>query len=309
MAKVRLNANSVWPSDNYNSITLQDFAKRVAAKTNGEVEIVVHAGGALGYKGPELLGAVKDGVVPISDMLTSGVAASEPLCNIVTLPFLVRGFDEGRTLAEISRPYFDKTLGTKWNQKILYITPWPPAGLWTKREIKNVADMKGLKTRTYDENGARFMKAVGATPYALPFSEVRSSLVAGVIDSVLTSTPTAVDAKFWEVLNYFHRIDVTMATDLVTINMDVFKKLDPKLQQAILDAGRETEESIWKKVAELDKSMEAVCNKNGIKSVPVSKEMMDQLFAITENIRQDWLKQAPPEAREIVGKFLKAVGR
>lgn len=309
IAKVRLDANSVWPPNNHNSIGLEQFAKRVAEKTNGEVEIIVHVGGALGYKGPELLRAVRDGLVHISDMLTSGVAGDEPLCNIVTLPFLVRGFDEGRLLAQISRPYLDKALEGKWNQKILYITPWPAAGLWTKREIKSIEDMKGLKTRTYDRNGALFMEAVGATPYALPFSEVYSALATGLIDSVLTSTPTGVDGKFWEVLKYFYRFDVTMATDLVTINLTVLNRLDPKLQGTIIEVGKEMEEVVWDQVAELDREMETQCNENGIISAPTSEEMMDQLFAVTEDIRQEWLSQAPPEAKEIVNKFLETVGR
>lgn len=309
IAKVRLDANSVWPPNNHNSIALEQFAEQVSEKTDGEVEIIVHVGGALGYKGPELLRAVRDGLIPISDMLTSGVAGDEPLCNIVTLPFLVRGFDEGRLLTQISRPYLDKALESKWNQKILYITPWPAAGLWTKREIKSIEDMKGLKTRTYDRNGALFMEAVGATPYALPFSEVYSALATGLIDSVLTSTPTAVDAKFWEVLKYFYRFDVTMATDLVTINLTALNRLDPKLQQTIIEIGKEMEEIVWDQVAELDKQMEAQSNKNGIISAPVSEEMMDQLFTITEGIREEWLSQAPPEAREIVNKFLETVGR
>jgi TRAP-type C4-dicarboxylate transport system substrate-binding protein len=308
-AATRLDANSVWPPKNHQTKALEKFAELVDEKTSGEVEIVVHAGGALGYKGPELLRAVRDGLIPVSDMLTSGVAGDEPLFGIPTLPFLVRGFDEGRLLSEICRPYFDKVAEEKWNQKILYIAPWPAAGLWTQKEIHSVEDMKGLKTRTYDKNGALVMKAVGATPYPLPFSEVYSSLATGLIDSVLTSTPTAVDAKFWEVLKYFHRFDVTMATDLHTINLDTFNSLSEKEQAALVEAGKEVEKYMWDMVAELDKEQEAISNENGIVSVPVTDEILDELTEVTKEIRANWLAEAPPEAREIVDKFLEEVGR
>jgi len=308
-APVKWVANSVWPPNNHHSTGLIDFAKRAKEVTKGKVDITVQTGGALGYKGPELLKVVRDGLVPVSDMLTSGVAGDEPLFDIVTLPFLIQSFDEGKILSDIARPHFDKVAEQKWGQKILYIAPWPAAGLWTKTEVKSVAQMKGLKTRTYDKNGALVMQAVGGTPYPLPFSEVYSSLATNLIDSVLTSTPTAVDAKFWEVLKFYAPINITMATDLVTVNLKEFNKLDKETQAALIKLGKDMEAEMWKKVAQLDKDQEAISNKGGIKTVAPSKEFLNELSVVTKGIREDWLKKAPPEAKTIVEEFNKKVGR
>lgn len=306
---VKWTANSAWPQDNYHSVGLQEFAEKVKQSTKGKVEISVQPGGALGYKGPELLKVVRDGLVPVSDILTTGVAGDEPIFGVVTLPFLIQSFEEGKILNDISRPYFDKVAEEKWQQKILYITPWPAAGLWSKGKVQSVAEMKGLKTRTYDKNGALVMGAVGGTPYPLPFSEVYSSLATGIIDSVLTSTPTAVDAKFWEVLKFYEPINVTMATNLVTVNLKAFNALDKETQDAMLKVGKEMEAAMWAKVAKLDKEKEALCNEKGIVTVQPSKEYLNELSLITKNIREEWVKTAPPEAKEIVAKFQKQVGR
>ncbi|SFG11866.1 TRAP-type C4-dicarboxylate transport system, substrate-binding protein [Desulfotomaculum arcticum] len=306
---VKWTANSVWPPENHQSIGLQEFADQVKEATEGQVEITVSTGGALGYKGPELLKVVRDGLVPVSDMLTSGVAGDEPIFEIVTLPFLIQSFEEGKILNDIARPYFDQIAEEKWNQKILYIAPWPAAGLWSKEEVTSVDGMKGLKTRTYDKNGGLVMEAVGGTPYPLPFSEVYSSLATGVIDSVLTSTPTAVDAKFWEVLKYYSPMNVTMATDLITVNLDEFNKLDPETQEILIATGKEIEAKMWEDVAKLDKDKEALCNENGIVTVPPSQEFLNDLSDITKDIRDEWLQSAPPEAKEIVDAFQKEVGR
>ena len=309
LAKSSWNANSVWPPKNHQSVGLNDFAEKVKKATNGELEIVVHTGGALGYKGPELLKTVRDGLVPISDMLISGVAGDEKLFQIVTLPFLVRDFNELQILLGICRPYFDKTAEQKWNQKILYIAPWPGAGLWTKKKITSLAEMKGLKTRTYDKNGALVMEAVGATPHALPFSEVYPSLQTGLIDSVMTSTPTAVDAKFWEVLKYYEPLNITIATDMVTVNLKAFQKLPKDQQNALIKIGKDMEKEMWANVPKLDKAQEAISNKNGIETVAVSKKLIADLEKITENIRVDWLKTASPEGKKIYNDFLKKVKR
>lgn len=302
------NANSVWPPNNHQTIALEEFAAKVKQLSGGQLEIIVNSGGALGYKGPELLKTVRDGLVPVSDMLVSGVAGDEPIFQVVTLPFLCRNLKEARILNEVARPYFDKA-ATKWNQKILYISPWPAAGLWTTKKVQTVDDMKGLKTRTYDKNGALVVEATGGTPYALPFSEVYSSLATGLIDSVITSTPTAVDAKFWEVLKYYEPLNITIATDMVNVNLKAFNKLDKKSRNAIIQAAKEMEASVWDKVTALDQEKENLCNKNGIQTVPVSDELKNSLSDITKGIRDDYLKTAPPEAREIVATFLKKVGR
>lgn len=307
-AKTTWNANSVWPPKNQHSIGLEEFAKKVAAETKGQLVLVVHAGGALGYKGPELLKVVRDGLVPVSDMLISGVAGDEKLLQIVTLPFLVRDFDELKILIDVSRPYFDR-VAKKWGQKILYTAPWPGAGIWTKKKVSTLADMKGLKVRTYDKNGALVMEAVGATPFPLPFSEVYTSLQTGLIDSVMTSSPTAVDAKFWEVLKYYQPLNITIATNMVTVNEKAFNKLPKAQQAALVKAGKEMEVSMWAGVKKWDGDSVATCNSNGIETVTPSKQLIADLEKITEGIRAEWFKGAPADAQKIYAEFLKKVKR
>lgn len=307
-AKTTWNANSVWPPSNHQTLALDEFAAIVKDMTGGELEIVVNSGGALGFKGPELLKVVRDGLVPLSDMLISGVAGEDKVFQIVTLPFLAGNFEEARLLSDTARPYFDKA-AEKWGQKILFISPWPGAGLWTKNKVSSVAEMKGLKTRTYDKNGALVVEATGGTPYALAFSEVYSSLAMGVIDSVITSTPTAVDAKFWEVLKFYEPLNITIATDMINVNLKAFNKLDKKTQDILVQAGREMEEAMWNKVVALDKEKEELCVKNGIEVVPVSADYQKELSVVTEKIRADWLKDASPDARAMYEEFMKKVQR
>ena len=308
LAKTSWNANSVWPPKNLHSVGLTDFAEKVKQATNGDLDMVVHTGGALGFKGPDLLKAVRDGLVPVSDMLISGVAGDEKIFQIVTLPFFVRNFDELRLLIDISHPYFDKS-AQKWGQKILYIAPWPGAGLWTKKKATTLEDLKGLKTRTYDKNGALVMEAVGATPFALPFSEVYTSLQTGLIDSVMTSTPTAVDGKFWEVIKYFEPLNITIATNMVTVNLKAFQKLPKAQQAALVKIAKETEEAMWANVKAWDKEQEAISNQNGIETVKPSDKVIGELEKITENIRAEWLKTAPADGKKIYDEFMKKVKR
>lgn len=306
---VTWTANAVYPENNHTTEALIELADKINEFTDGQVSLDVMAGGSLGYEGPELLTAVRDNAVPVSDILTSGVAGDESLFEIVTLPFLVHSFDEAKVLNDVARPYFDDVAEEEWNQKILYIIPWPFAGFWTQDEVTSIEDMKGLKMRTYDKNGALVVEEGGGTPHPLPFSEVYSSLSTGVIDSVLTSSPTAVDAKFWEVLDYYSPVNVTMATSFVSVNLDEFNKLDDETQKAVMNAADEIEEQLWEDVPVLDEEQIEISTENGIETLDISDEFMEELTDMTEDIRSEWLETAPEEAQEIIDEFYEEVGR
>jgi TRAP-type transport system periplasmic protein len=95
----------------------------------------------------------------------------------------------------------------------------------------------------------------------------------------------------------------------VNVNLNAFNKLDEKTRNALVQAGKEMEAAVWKKIAEVDKEKEAISNKNGIETVPVSSELMNALTDVTKGIREDYLKTAPADAKAIVEEFHKKVGR
>jgi len=308
--EAELLANSVWPEDNHQTLALYELSNRLAEATDGRVSFNIQSGGALGYTDPELIAGVRDGIVPVSTILASGAAGEEPLFDVTTLPFLLRDYDEARLFYDTYKPYFDDILESKWNQKLMLVSPWPGAGVWTQNPVESVEDMQGLETRTYDRNGALVMEAVGGTPHPLPFSEVYSSLATGVIDSVITSTPTAVDAKFWEVLNYYTPMFMTLGMEMFTINLDEFNKMDSETQATLVAVAEELEDELWDRIAEIDRENEQICVENGMEVVDPPAQFFEDIAEVTRNIREEWLEgQAPPEAQQIVDEFNEKVGR
>jgi hypothetical protein len=55
--------------------------------------------------------------------------------------------------------------------------------------------------------------------------------------------------------------------------------------------------------------MEKISNDNGITTVPPSQEFLNDLSEVTREIRENWLRNAPAEAKEIVEAFNQQVGR
>src|SRR6267154_1098291 len=91
---LKLPLSTVWPDGNFHTINCKRFAEEVKTATSGAVDIEVKSGGQLGFKGPEQLRAVRDGLVPMADILNVQQVGDEPMFGIEGIPFLVGTIDE-----------------------------------------------------------------------------------------------------------------------------------------------------------------------------------------------------------------------
>lgn len=290
-ADLKMDCNAIYGATNFHSQGAKIFADKVAEYTSGSVQITVHPGGSLGFKGPELLKTVKDGTLPMSDILMGVVSGSDQVFGVSSMPLLANDYAEAKKLYDAAKPYYDKAC-RRWNQKMLYAAPWPPSGLFTKKPLKTVSDFEGLKTRTYDKNGAELLRAAGASPMSLPWGELYSALQTGLVDSVLTSAVSGKDGKFWENLKYFTKINYAFPLNMMVINQDYWDALNPKQQEAVLKAAAEVEAYQWEQSAKSnDESLKILAEKGIVISEP-SKEISDMLHKDAKLMLENTLKGA-----------------
>ncbi|WP_415713745.1 TRAP transporter substrate-binding protein [Maridesulfovibrio sp.] len=288
-ADLKMDCNAIYGATNFHSQGAKLFADKVAEYSSGSVQITVHPGGSLGFKGPELLKTVKDGTLPMSDILMGVVSGSDQVFGISSMPLLAKDYTEAKKLYAAAKPYYEKAC-RRWNQKMLYAAPWPPSGLFTKKQLKTIADLEGLKTRTYDKNGAELLRAVGASPMSLPWGELYSALQTGLVDSVLTSAVSGKDGKFWENLKYFSKINYAFPLNMLVINQDYWDALNPKQQEAMLKAAAEVEAYQWEQSAKSnDESLKILAEKGIIISEP-SKEISEMLSNDAKLMLENTLK-------------------
>lgn len=289
-----------WSATNYQSECAQIFADEVKKATNGQVEIILHTGGALGYKGPEMLSVVRDGLVPIASILKGWQTGEERFFGIESLPFLAPGVTELRMLQLFTRPVDDK-LVKKHNQKILYQVPWPSHNVYTKKEIKVLEDMKDVKIRTVSKEDSRFFEGLGATPIQMPWGEVVPSLATGVIDGVGTSNASGVDGKFWEFLGYANKFDWQCSCDMVTVNLDAWNKLSPELRETIETKARELEPVFWNYAVKVNRDKEKVLIENGMTITQPSPELRKQIIKATSPVWKEFMENVEGSKTVIEG--------
>ena len=307
-AKTKWDCHLNYPAGNFHSQGMQRFADRVKEATNGELNIVLHPGSALGFKGPELLRAVAEGQLAVAEVPTGMVEGDAPVLALTAQPFVSTNAFEQRLLYQLAKPTYAKVL-KKFNQFTLYTSVWPFSGIYTQRAINSESDLKGLKMRVYDGTGLAFGKATGIAARKMPFSEVYPAMKAGLLDSMYTSSVSGVDAKAWEVLKYFTPINIVGPVNMVNVNLDAWNKLPPKIQKTVLEIANQMEDEMWNLAGDMDRKSRAKLKQNGMEVSVVNQAFRSELNAIGDKLRSAWAKKAGADAQYILKEYDRITGR
>ena len=302
-AQTRWNMHVAWPESNFHTEGVLRFAELVGERTNGGLNIVVQSGGALGFEGQEMLRVVGNGTVPIAEVLMGNVLGSEPVFGLTSLPLLVEDYEGARALYDAAKPAYEAALERN-NVMLLYAVPWPPSGVFTKEEVTTPSGFNTLKVRTYDSNSAEFVQGLDAQGVALPFSELFTALSTGLVNAVLTSSSTGVDATLWEVTGYFARIDYAYPLNMVIVNREMFEALPEETQQAVLDAAAEVEQMQWEASRRADEEALSRLREGGITMVDeVSGELNSAMQEVAASLEEAWLEEAGEMGQEVLNRF------
>ena len=301
-ATFKMDLHASYGADSIHTQGAIQFADLVRSYSNGTVDITVYPGGSLGFKDPELLKVVKDGQVPMADILMGVVAGSEPVFGVSSLPRLVPDFAAAHKLYKNCRPLYEQA-ASRWNQKLLYAAPWPPSGLVTRKVVASKADLADLRTRTYDKNSAEFLRILGVTPVSLPWEDVHSALSSGMINSVLTSAESTRNSKLWEFLGTFKPINYAFPLNMLTINLDSWKSLDQVQRDALLKAAAEVESVQWAGSRQLYLYSLKMIKENGIVVSNVSIEFVADLDQAAAQLIDEYQKEASKEVQAVLEKY------
>ncbi|MFC3127615.1 TRAP transporter substrate-binding protein [Pseudoroseomonas globiformis] len=306
-AATQFDLATVWPDGNYHTKNAQRFAAEVAKATGNAVTINVHAGGALGFKGPELLGAVRDGLVPMADILNNQQIGEAPTMGIEGISFLCGSYEELKVLHKYLMPEYERVAKAN-NQKFLYIVPWPTQYTHLKTPITSIDGLRGVRIRASDKNTADMCNLLGAAGTMMPWGEVVPALASGRIDGVCTSATSGVDGRFWEFLKVAYRTNHTFSSQLVSVNLDNWNRLAAGDRAKIEEVAKRLQPEFWDVSAADDTNSVKRLSEGGLQVLDVDPAIMAEMRRRTASIKDDFIKRAPA-ARPIVEAYLRELGR
>jgi TRAP-type C4-dicarboxylate transport system substrate-binding protein len=302
-AQVKWNLPAAYANTNYHTENLVEFAKDVERLTGGKLSITVHGNASL-FKAPEIKRAVATGQAQMGEVLISIHENENPLFGIDVVPFLATSFSDAKKLWDASRPAIAKALDAQ-GLTVLMAVPWPPQGIYAKKDLNSVADMRGLKWRAYNVGTARIAEIVGAQPLTIQAAELPQALATGVADSFMSSGATGFDSKVWESLTHFYDTQAWIPNNVTFVNKAAFAALDKPTQDAVLKAAADAEARGRRIADERTNFFLKELAAKGMKVLPPSPAFKEGLAKVGEQLTADWLKKSGAEGATVVEAFKK----
>ena len=303
LAQTKWDMPTPYAATNFHTENVVQFVADIDKATAGKLKITVHANGSL-FKANEIKRAVQGGQAQIGEILISGYANEDPVFGADSVPFLATSYADAAKLWKVSKKALDERLARQ-GLKVLYSVPWPPQGIYANRPIATIADMKGLKMRTYNPATSRIAELAGAQPVTIQAAELAQAMATGAVNANITSGATGYDTKAWEQVKYFYDTQAWLPKNIVFVSQKAFDALDKASQNAVLKAATAAEARGWKVSEEKTAFYLGELKKNGMTVAPPSPALKAGLKKIGDTMTAEWVKTAGADGQAIVEAFKK----
>lgn len=300
-AQTKLTFTTPYPDRLFHVQNIKEFIKEVQDKSGGKIEITLHTAESL-FKHADTMQAVRSGQVDLAELQLTQFANQDELYNFESLPFLATNYDDTMKIWEAAKPYVEARLGRD-RIRVLFTVPWPPQAFYSKKELKTLDDMKGLKFRVYNKIGARMAELFGAQPVLVGGGEVPQAFATGMINSMITSSAFGASAKAWDFVEYFNDVQAWLGMNQIVVNERSFQRLPADQQKVILEAAATAGTRGLRMSKEADAAEKGVLAKNGMKVLPATSEFMAAAKKAAAPLVDEWAKTVGEDGKAILTKF------
>jgi len=302
------NAGEKWDmalaygAGNFHSANATEFAKNVTDKSGGKLTIVTHPGGSL-FKGGEIFRAVRTGQAPIGERFMSALGKEDPLLEVDSQPFLATSYGDAKKLYKASKDEIVKGLDSK-GLVFLYAVPWPAQGLYSKKEINSIADLKGLKFRAYNSATIRIAELTGMAPTKIEAAEISQAFSTGAVESMITSPTTGKNKKIWENgVGYFYDIAAWFPKNMVIVNKDAWNKLDGATQKLLKSEAAKAEKKGWALSKKGNKDDKKALANAGMKVGKVNSALKKHFEGVGATMSKEWADRAGSRGQAVLAAY------
>jgi TRAP-type C4-dicarboxylate transport system substrate-binding protein len=226
------------PVSNVHRHFLVPWARKVQEETNGRLRIQIFPSMQLGGAPPQLYDQAKDGVADIVWTLPGNTPGRFPRIEVIELPFLAHR--RASVNARVTWALFDRHMRGEFGETHI-VTAWAHdhGVIHSRREVKTMEDLRGLKLRFPTRQAGEALRALGAAPVGLPVPQVPEALSQGVIDGAVVPWEVVPAIRVHEMVR--HHADIPgsptfyRASFILAMNKARYEGLAPDLRR-VLDA-------------------------------------------------------------------------
>ena len=291
---------SGYPKSNFHTQNVMKFIDEVKANTS--VNINLNPNDTL-IKLDAIKTSLQRGQIPIGEIRFGIYGNEDPMYILAGLPFIAPDYASAWLLKEVKHEYL-QNLFNKKGLKILYTSPWPGQGFYTKTPVNGVSDFKGKKLRIYSTATQQMGSMLGFNATILPFAEIPQAFSTGLIEALFTSPQTGIDIQAWDNTKHFTYAGAIFSKNAVIVTNKAFNALSKEDQSGVLDAARKAELRGWEMSAATTKAQIGILEKNGMKAKNAPDEVTSKMKEIGQAMMKEWRKKASPEANAVLDRYL-----
>lgn len=243
----------------------------------------------------------RTGQADVSWFLHGATPGRFPLTELVQVPYLVGSAEIGTKVlndAELRAKYLDAE--HKGVKVLLLLTHQPGNVHTTKKPIRTIDDMKGLRLRFASPTIRDFVAALGGTPVGVLPTEQVEQLQKGTIDGVFIDYGGAgIAFKMGGILKYSTEMYSYVSSFGVVMNEDFWKKLPPDLQAMVTKSMTGVEKEVGEAWDGLDVPGKKAIMDGGGEAIKLSAEENAKFRRIGAEV-------AEAKVKELDGKSLPA---
>lgn len=286
---------STWvPPKSLAAELIDAWIEEVKEATGGKVNITHYASASLGAQ-QDHYNMVLSRQADI--VLSGGTEGIHLRSEFVTLPFLFNTTQEaGYVQWKVAQKYMVDT--ELKDVKYLYSIPVALDNIAVnKQQIKSLEDMKGLKITTGGDIATKALEALGATPVFLPPPDMYTAIERGMVDGLAGNWEKLFIFKEYEVTKYrTGNINAWAMVMPIYMNLDAWNSIPSDLQEVIDGlSGLERSQHNGAIMDDTDRMFRGMIEEydKEVGNPPfydLTNEERDRWIAITESVRQDWVK-------------------
>jgi TRAP-type C4-dicarboxylate transport system substrate-binding protein len=271
---------------------VQMIAKEVKAANVG-LDMQVYPGASL-FKPNDQWNAMVNGQLDISSFPLDYASGKVRAFGATLMPGLVRNHERATKLNDSQFMKDIKAEITKHGVVVL-ADAWLAGAVASKKGcIRKPDDMKGLKIRSAGPTFAHMWQAAGASIVSIPSNEVYNALQTGVADATDTSTGSFVSFRIYEQVKCITAPGenaLWFMYEPVLMSKKSFDRLNKQQQEALLKAGKKSQEYFKKESQALDDKM-----------VKAFKDHNVEVATMTPDEYKAWIEVARKSSYEQFGK-------
>jgi tripartite ATP-independent transporter DctP family solute receptor len=289
-AEIKIKFAEVHPAGYPPVVAEQQMGKKLEEQSKGEITFKMFAGGVLGSE-KEVVEQVQSNAVQMTRVSLGIVGPVVPDVNVFNLPFVFRDQAHMRKIidGEIGQEILDKITNSDFN---LVALAWMDGGtrnLYTKKPVRDIADLKGMKIRV--QGNPVFIDTIndmGGNGIAMATGEIFSALQTGVIDGAENNPPTLLEHNHYQSAKFYTLTEHLILPEPVVMSKATWNKLSPDQQKLVQTLAREAqaeERVLWdKKSAEAETKLKAA----GVEFIALSTEQKKAFFDATQPVRDKY---------------------